>query len=299
MKGSHIALAGLVALAYAGCFVAISVGLQYAPPLQFAGWRALVAGITLLLVARLSGRPVLPPRRLRAWVPVLAAVLAVQYAAMFLSPGRAGAGLSSVLANTAPILLVLIGAFLLQERITRLTALALLLGTLGVTMIAWPAMSGGVLLGILVVVLPLTSAFSSATETALFKRIDAADALLPVAAWQLVLASLALLLAGAWFEPGPGIVWSRTFVAILTFLALPGTAVGLAVWYWLVQREPVGRLAGFMFLVPLAGLLLAWAAFGETLSGLQIAGVVVTLAGILVALDPFPMRRGRAATRPA
>lgn len=100
---------------------------------------------------------------------------------MFLSPGRAGAGLSSVLANTAPILLVLIGAFLLHERITRVTALAVLLGTLGVTMIAWPAMSGGVLLGILVVVLPLTSAFSSATETALFKRIDAADALLSVA----------------------------------------------------------------------------------------------------------------------
>ncbi len=79
---------------------------------------------------------------------------------------------------------------------------------------------------------------------------------------------------------------------------MPGTAFALALWYWLVQREPVGRLAGFMFLVPIAGLALAWVFFGETVSGLQAAGVAITLLGILLALGIRPLTRPHAAIRP-
>lgn len=299
MTGRHLAFAALVAAVYAACFVLIMLGLADATPLRFAGWRALLAGGTLLVVLAVSGKPILPPRRLRRWVPVLGAVLALQYAAMFLSPERAGAGLSSVLANTGPILLVLLGPLLLRERITRVTASAVLLGSAGVALIAWPRSGAGPAIGIIAILIPLASAFSSATETALFKRLDAGDALLSVAAWQLTLGALPLLAAAQWLEPGQEITWTPSFIAALTFLAVPGTAFALALWYWLVQREPVRRLAGFMFLVPIAGLALAWVFFGETVSGLQAAGVAVTLVGILLALGIRPPARRPATVLPA
>ncbi len=297
MRSRHLALAALVAAVYAACFVLIKLGLADATPLRFAGWRALLAGGTLLIVLAVSGKPLLPPRRLRRWVPVLGAVLTLQYAAMFLSPGRAGAGLSSVLANTGPILLVLLAPLMLRERITRVTAAAVLLGSTGVALIAWPRSGAASAIGIIGILIPLASAFSSATETALFKKLDAGDALLSVAAWQLTLGALPLLALAPWLEPGQ-ITWTPAFIAALAFLAVPGTAFALALWYWLVQREPVGRLAGFMFLVPIAGLALAWVFFGETVSGLQAAGVAITLLGILLALGIRPLTRPHAAIRP-
>ena len=300
MRSGHLVLATLVAAVYAACFVLIKLGLADATPLRFAGWRAFLAGGTLLVVLAVSGRPILPPRRLRPWVPVLGAVLTLHYAAMFLSPGRAGAGLSSVLANTGPILLVLLAPLLLRERITRVTAAAVLLGSAGVVLIAWPRSAAGTAIGTIGIMIPLVSAFSSATETALFKRLDTGDALLSIAAWQLTLGALPLLTAARWLEPDRGLSWTPAFTAALTFLAVPGTAFALVLWYWLVQREPVQRLAGFMFLVPMAGLALAWVFFGESVSGLQAAGVALTMLGIMLALGIRPVPRPAASlTMPA
>ena len=281
MRRSALPLASVVALAYAACFVVITVGLAYAPPLRFAGGRALLAGATLLALSAVTGRGLIPPGRVRAWLPLLAGLLTLQYAAMFLSPAAAGAGISSVLANTGPILLVVLAVPILHTRITVLSAGALLVGAAGVGLIAWPAAAASGVGGGLAIALPLGVALGAAAETVVLKRMDVGEALLPVAAWQLLLGALPLLLASTVLE-GP-IAWSGAFLGALLFLALPGTALALGLWYWLVQREPITRLAGFMLLVPVAGLLLAWAALGEDISGVQGAGAALAVGGILLA----------------
>ena len=89
----HLAWVGVLAVSYALCYAAIKQGLVYAPPLVYAGLRASVGGAALLVVAAVIRRPVLPPRRLWQWIPLLAfAGTFVEYGAMFLSPGRTGAG---------------------------------------------------------------------------------------------------------------------------------------------------------------------------------------------------------------
>lgn len=281
MKAGRPAIGALVAVAYAGCFVAIELGLAHAPPFRFAAGRALVAGLVLLGVSTLTGHGVAPPRRLRSWTLVLGAILAVQYAAMFLSPGLAGAGLSSVLANTGPVLLVVLAALFLHERITWVTGIAVLLGTAGVVLITWPASDTGAGPGGIGLLVPVGVAIGAALETLLLKWLDVGKALLPVVAWQLILGALPLLAASAVTESAP-VHWSPGFLAALAFLALPGTAMALALWYWLVQREPVSRLAAFMFMVPVAGLLLAWAVLGETVSSRQTLGLALALSGILL-----------------
>ena len=290
MKRAHMAVAALVALAYAGCFVAIKLGLPYAPPLRFAGLRALLAGVVLIVVSGAAGGRLFPPGRLRGWVLLLGAVLAVQYGAMFLSPGRAGAGLSSVLANTGPVLLVLLAAVFLGERITPITAGAVLVGAAGVGLIASPRV-GDASLGVAGVALPLAVALGAAAETVLLKRLRVGRALLTVAGWQLLIGAVLLLGASAVTEQAR-IIWTADLIAALAFLALPGTALGLGLWYWLVQREAVSRLAGFMFMVPVTGLLLAWAFFNEAVTARQGAGLLLTLAAIGLAAGLAPGFRG-------
>lgn len=293
MRAPHAAVAALVALAYAGCFVAIEIGLPFAPPLRFAGLRALVAGLALLAAARILGHALLPPPRLRPWVVALGAVLAVQYAAMFLSPQRVGPGIASVLANTGPIFLVLLGAPLLGERIGRRSAGALGLGVLGVGLIAWPA-DGAAAGGVVAVALPLTVAVGAAAETILVKRLRVGRALLNVAGWQLLFGAVPLMLVSVFTGEGP-IRPTATFISALAFLAVPGTALGLALWYWLVQREPMSRLAGFMFMVPMAGLILAQLLLGDRASPRQGWGLALALCGILLAT--FPSGRVRRAVQ--
>lgn len=104
------------------------------------------------------------------------------------------------------------------------------------------------------VALALIAAAGLASESVLFKRADAGNALLPVAAWQFLGGSVALLGLSAWFERDTTIVWNPTFMSLLLFLSLVGTAFAIAVWYWLVQRDEVGRLSLLLFLVPVLGI---------------------------------------------
>ncbi|MGK7312878.1 MAG: DMT family transporter [Candidatus Longimicrobiales bacterium M2_2A_002] len=164
---------------------------------------------------------------------------------------------------------------------------------------AWPRADEAVL-GLAGVALPLGVALGAAAETVLLKRLQVGSALLAVAGWQLLVGAILLLGVSAVTERGP-IIWSTELTAALAFLALPGTAVGLGLWYWLVQREAVSRLAGFMFMVPVAGLLLAWAFFEETVTARQGVGLLLALGAIGLASGLVRGSRGRAAapvTRP-
>lgn len=286
---------GLVAV-YATCFVAIKAGLPFAPPLLFGGLRALIGGICLLGLLVVLWRPLLPTRR--DWAGVLAVALTattIGFGAMFLSPGRTGAGIASVLGNTQPLFVVVLAAIFLGESMTRGKTAALLLGLLGVTLIAAPALAGPDAYGVSGAALAVASSGGLAVGSVVVKRMGARPDVLVLTTWQLIIGSLPLLGLSAMLEREATLVWNPELVGLLLFLAVVGTAVANAVWYWLVQREDVGRLTMFLFLVPVFGLGLAALLFGERVSTLEGAGVILAMAGIgALAWDSRPGSARRA-----
>lgn len=277
----RMSLVVLLAAVYAVRYLAIKAGLGFAPPLRFAALRALIAAGALLAVVAILGQPMLPPRRLWPALLGLAATSTfVGFGAMFLSPGRTGAGIASVLGNTAPLIVIALAASFLAERVTRGKAAALVLGFLGVSLIAYPAITDPAPFGVLGAVLPLTAATGFASASVLIKRMDVGDALLPVAAWQLLIGGAPLLVVSAWLERDAVIAWHSIFISLLLFLALIGTAFATALWYWLVQRDDVGRLSLLLFLVPVLGLVLAVVFYREEVGVLEAIGVAVTVSGI-------------------
>ena len=91
-----------------------------APPLLFGGLRALIGGAALLGLMVVLRQRLVPPRE--RWGGVLALALtatSLAFGAMFLSPGRTGAGIASVLGNAQPLILVVLAAAFLGERMTR------------------------------------------------------------------------------------------------------------------------------------------------------------------------------------
>ena len=76
-------------------------------------------------------------------------------------------------------------------------------------------------------------------------------------------------------------------------LAIPGTAVVTPLWYWLVQREELGRLTMLFFLVPVFGLALAALIYGERISLVEGVGIALILAAMGFVLSETQRTVGR------
>lgn len=128
------------------------------------------------------------------------------------------------------------------------------------------------------------SAVSFAVAPELMKRFGPSVPLLAMTAWQFLLGALPLLALSALLERTAVVRWTPPFVGLLLLLGLSGTALTTATWYWLIQRDDVGRLALYLFLVPIVGLVLAVVLLGEQLTIPISAGMALTLLGVLGAL---------------
>lgn len=284
MRGRHVLLAAVAALLYAGCYAAIKAGLAYAPPYRFAALRSFIGGLALLGVLLVYRHPVIPARRL--WLPIaLLAVLGplIGFSAMFHSPLHTGAGLASVVGNTGPLLVIVFAAIFLGERITLGKAVALVLGIAGVTLIASPSAGSTASWHVAALIVPLVAASSGAAETLIVKQVHPGRDVLAVTAWQFLIASIALFALSAALEPQSTITWTMQFTLLLALLAGGSTAAATALWYWLIQREEVGRLSLVLFLVPVAGLGLGAALFAERITPVQTGGIVLVFAGVAAA----------------
>ncbi len=156
----------------AACYPAIKVGLTFAPPLQFAGLRTLLGGLVLLIVLVIRRKPLWPEARLARWIlPLGVLATTLTFGAMFASPAYTGVGIASVLGNTQPLIIIVLAALFLGEKLRRLKILALGLGLAGVTLLAFPALreqTGHPLLGAM---LALGSSASAAVASVTVKRL--------------------------------------------------------------------------------------------------------------------------------
>ena len=272
----------LVMFLWAICFPLIALGISDSPHLSFAALRAILAGVALLVIARILGRPL--PTGLRTWA-YLALIglgattlgfLGMFHAAEFVSPGVA-----TVIANSQPLMAALLAHFMLQERLGNRGKLGLLLGFLGVSMIALPQYSagpaGGYLLGVAYIVL---AAAGITLSNVLIKRVAGTIDPLVAMGWQLVLGSVPLWLAAWGTEDPTTIVWSAEFVISLLGLSLFGTALGYWLWCLVLQRVELSRANAFAFLVPVFGLAMGVWLYGERIGGLAIGGIVLIVIGV-------------------
>jgi len=280
--GRTLAALGLAAI-YAVCFVAIKAGLVFAPPLLFAGLRAEIAGLALLGLVALRERTVPVPTRWPGLVALALTSTSLAFGLMFLSPGRTGAGIASVLGNLQPLFVLVLAAAFLSEALTGAKTLALGLGLGGVALIALPAIAGPDAYGISGPLLALGASASLALGNVILKAIGSRHDLLTMTAWQLTLGGLPLLAVSAVVERGAAVIWSASFVALLFGLALAGTALPSVVWNHLARHEEIGRLTLFLLITPVLGVALAGAVFGERLGALEWVGIAATVAGVGIA----------------
>ncbi|OWA03650.1 EamA family transporter [Streptomyces sp. CS113] len=280
MTATRPAVIALTALAPVSWGSTYAVTTEFLPPDRplFTGlMRALPAGLLLLALAR-----VLPRGAWWGKAAVLGALnIGAFFPLLFLAAYRMPGGMAAVVGSAGPLLVVGLSALLLGQRPTARSVLTGVVAAFGVSLVVLEAVGGLDPLGVSAAV---ASTASMSTGTVLAGRWGRPAGVGPLAltAWQLtagglLLAPLALLVEGA--PPaldGPA-------VGGYLYLALANTA--LAYWLWF---RGIGRLSATQVtflgpLSPLTAAVIGWAALGEALGPVQLAGMGLafgaTLAG--------------------
>ena len=272
----------LTALAPVSWGTTYAVTTEFLPadrPLFTGMMRALPAGLVLLALARVLPRGV--------WWGKAAVLGALNIGAffplLFLSAYRLPGGMAAVVGSVGPLIVVGLSAVLLGQRPTARSVLTGLVAAFGVSLVVLKAAGA---LDVVGVAAAFTSSASMSAGTVLTKRWGRPDGVGPLAltAWQLtagglLIAPLALLVEGA-----PPALDSRAVGGYL-YLALANTAVAYWLWFRGIGRLTATQVTFLGPLSPLTAAVVGWAALGQTLTPVQLAGMALafgaTVAGQL------------------
>jgi len=279
-----------VVAAYAGmCLIwgttwfGIKLSLQYVPPIAGAGLRFVLAGLLMYAVAAARKRLV-PPSKL-PWNVVLVFAMflfGANYVLTYLAETRLDSGLVSVLFGTLPFFVFAFGS-LAGERTTPIIWLGAAIAFAGVAAIS---LGGEVRGSPLFALAAIGAAASSAFANVYAKRHAHHDALVTLPPSMLIAGS-AMTLIGALTEP---VSCSRAFslpsLEAIAYLAFLGSGLAFFLNIWVIQRIAVWIVGLSSLIIPVIALFVGAAFGGEHLSVRELAGAVLVIAGIAIALLP-------------
>jgi len=87
----------------------------------------------------------------------------------------------------------------------------------------------------------------------------------------------------AWALEPMRIEWNLTMALVMLWSVVVLSLGSIGLYLFMLRRGEVSRIATFLYLVPALVAVEAWLLFGETLSMLQIAGMAVTIVGVVLA----------------
>lgn len=275
----------VVMLLWAACFPFITLGLDLAPHIAFATMRAILAGLTLIFLGVFFGRPL--PKGRRTWVLIAITGLgatSLGFLGMFHAAEYVSPGVATVIANTQPLLAVILAYAFLSERVGLIGAAGLVLGFVGIVAFAWPGLSAGAVkgygLGIAYIALAATGI---AVGNVAIKRLTAEVDGIMAMGFQLLLGSLPLAILSLLTEDLRSMVWSANFLIILLALSTLGTSLVFWLWFSVLKEVSLSRANAFTFLVPLFGITIGMALFDERFGWVEATGAALILIGIVLA----------------
>jgi drug/metabolite transporter (DMT)-like permease len=271
----------VLVLAWSSSFSVVKVGLDYAPPVLFAGLRTLVSGVIMSVVALVwGGNPNLGRDwRVFAYLGAFNVVLFIgaQTFAVLLLPS----GTAAVLIYLQPILVGVLAWTVLGEPLTATKVVGLLLGFAGIVAVS----SGGLIdaageVTPLGVVSGVASALFWALGTVGFKRYEARIATLWAVALPFLAGGAVLTTLGLFSERLSDISWTGPFVSSVLYSAFVGTGLAWLLFFGLVRAGEASRVASFIFVVPLAAVVIGAVVLDETLGLSLLAGAALIVSGI-------------------
>ena len=285
----NLSLYALTVLIWGTTWIAIKWQLGVvAPPVSIA-WRFWLAAAVLFALLRVMRRPMRPPRE--AWRFLAAqglALFCVNFLCFYYAEQVVPSGLVAVVFSTAPLLNSLNGRLFMGRPLQPAAIVGALLGLAGIVCLFLQQMAGHIgdhatWLGLGIAFLG-TLCFSAGNL--LSSRMQSMG-LHPLVtnSWAMLIGAVVLTvgsaLAGLPFTVEP----TARYLGALAYLAVPGSVIGFTAYLTLVGRIGPERAAYCTVLFPIVALAASTVFEGYRWSALAVLGLVLVVAGNLVAFD--------------
>ncbi|MFA9415674.1 DMT family transporter [Natrinema sp. HArc-T2] len=280
-------LFSILALCWGSSFVAIEIGLEYVPPLLFAGLRYALAGVIVLGYAIVVADRT-RPRGKAEWLAVTVAgvfVIALYHGLLYLGELYVSGAVAATVVSTAPILTAAFAGIVLpSERIAPAGIVGFVLGLVGVIAIVQPspdALAGEVTVG---AVLVFASAVAFALGSVLVRPIDAAALPLEtLQAWAMLIGAGVLL--GWSFLRGESVAAVELTTEMLLsfgYLTIISGVFAFLLYFELLERSGATQVTLVSYAEPVVAMGVSWLVLGHVVDSLTLVGLVTILAGFVV-----------------
>ena len=283
-EGIKLALAfASIYLVWGSTYLAIRYAVETIPPLVTAGIRHTIAGAIMLAWAWARG---FRPRR-EHWIAgfVLGALFfLVGHGTLHWAEQYVGSGLAALLIATEPMFILVLAWSMGQQKISRLSALGLGLGVVGVAMLTGVELTvkGSSLLGSLAVLL---GSLSWSAGVAISPKLKLPGDALGRTALPTICGAVMLLAAAGITGEFQAVHWasiSLKSIFGLAYLIVFGSIVAFTSYTWLLQRCPPALVATHTYVNPVVAVLLGWMLASERLSVRVVLASVAILGAIVL-----------------
>lgn len=282
MKFLANAAPALFVLLWSTGFVGSKLGAPYIAPMVFLTVRFLaVLPVLAVLAFAVSARWPTSGARIGHCIVTGMLVHGVYLGGVFWAIKQGmPAGSTSIIVGLQPVLTAVMAVILLSEAVSRWHWLAMAIGTAGLALVLGPKLdlSGT---GITPATISAVAAgvLGISLGTVYQKRFAQNVGLLAATIWQYagaLLVTLPLSLFESW-----DIVWSGDLVFAMAWLVLVLSVGAILLLMLMIREGTVSSVASLFYLVPVATAVESYFLFGETLSAVQIAGMVLVMSAVL------------------
>lgn len=280
-----------LSILWGGSFFFIEVLVKHLPPLTIVTFRVGLAAIALWGIVLLRKIPL--PKTRQHWGGLFVVGLinnAVPFLLITWGQTQINSGLASILNATTPFFTVVVaGALLSDERVTRGKLLGVLIGLAGIVVLFGPDAARG-LSGSVLGQLAVMGAATSYAFAGVFSRRFKAWGLSPlmIATGQVTMATFMLLPIMLYVDRpfsilgGTGFAMPIEAVGAIAGLAFFSTVIAYIIYFRLLASAGATNAALVTFLIPISAILLGVTILGETFTPLQASGMALVGLGLLV-----------------
>jgi len=270
-------------LVWGSTYLAIRFAVETIPPLVAAGIRHSIAGAIMLVWAWARGY-----RPTRAhWIAgsiVGALFFFLGHGSLHWAEQYVGSGLAALLLATEPMFILLLAWSMGQQKISRLSALGLGLGALGVAVLTGAELTvkGSSLLALMAV---LVGSFAWSAGVVISPKLNLPSDPLGRTALPTICGAVMLLAAAGLTGEFHATHWaniSLKSILGLAYLIVFGSVIAFTAYTWLLQRCPPALVATHTYANPVVAVFLGWLLASEPLTMRVLLASVAILGAIML-----------------
>lgn len=311
MTPIYTALAVLVTFIWGVNFTFIAWGLESFPPLMLTALRFFFTAVPLVFFLK-------PPKFNRTLLIYAIGTFVMQYAFVFTAMHLgASAGLTALLLQIQIFITVLLAYFILGEAVSRMQIIGMLVGVLGLSVIALNLGGDMPLAGFVCILIAAigwsfgniaskqasTQATQQGSDGAIIssntgRNKASALSALALVVWGGLIACVILTLSSLIFETEAWQLATFTEASLKSWLSLGfivyvSTLIGFGLWAHLLSQNTASKVMPFALLVPVFGMTTSVLLTGEVVTWWKMLAMILILSGLVLANIRMKLGRKR------